>query len=145
MGHFGDCCYCAGAGHTRPIEKWILLRSGILEFEEGQSSFFCATQLAENEQAQVFGSKGSIIFEIPFNPPKDKPVKIWLFKKDKRTEIAFDTCDQYRLQVEAFSRAILERKKGALDLKDAICNMVVIEKLKESDTLGKRVEVTDSY
>lgn len=122
-----------------------ILVSGILKFDKGQSSFFCATQLVENQQAQVFGTKGSIIFEIPFNPPKEKPVKIWLVKEDKRTEIVFDTCDQYRLQVEAFSRAILGRKKVPLDLEDAIYNMVVIEKLKESDTLGKRVEVTDSY
>lgn len=59
-----------------PEFKVDILASGILEFDQGSSSFFCATQLAENQQAQIFGTEGSITFEIPFNPPKDRPAKI---------------------------------------------------------------------
>ncbi len=124
-----------------PKFKVDTLASGILEFEEGSSSFFCATLLAENQQVQIFGTEGSITFEIPFNPPKDQPAKISLVKQDKRTLIAFEICDQYTLQTDAFSRAILENKKVPVGLGDAINNMIVIEKLKESDKLGKRVDL----
>ncbi len=115
--------------------------SGILEFDKGSSSFFCATQLAENQQAQIFGTKGSIIFEIPFNPPKDRPAKIWLITQDKRTQIEIETCNQYTLQADAFARTILENKKVPIGLDDAVNNMIVIEKLKESHRLGKRIRL----
>jgi len=118
-----------------------ILVSGILEFNEGISSFFCATQLVENQRAQIFGTEGSIIFEIPFNPPKDRPSKIGLVKQDKRIQIAFETCDQYTLQADAFSRAILENKKVPIGLEDSVNNMIVIEKLKESHSSGKRVHL----
>ncbi len=124
-----------------PEFKVDILASGILEFDKGSSSFFCATQLVENQQVQIFGTKGSIIFEIPFNPPKDRPAKIWLVKQDKRTQLAFETCDQYTLQADAFSRGILENKKVPIGLEDGINNMIVIEKLKESHRLGKRVNL----
>lgn len=126
-----------------PQFKVDTLASGILEFEEGSSSFFCATQLTENQQVQIFGTDGSITFEIPFNPPKDRPTKIWLVKQDKRTPIGFEICDQYTLQADAFSRAILGDKKVPIGLGDAINNMVVIEKLKESHRLGKRVNLAN--
>ena len=124
-----------------PEFKVDILASGILEFEKGHSSFFCATQLAENQQAQIFGTEGSIIFEIPFNPPKDRPSKIWLVKQDKRILIEFETCDQYTLQADDFARTILENKKVPIDLEDAVNNMIVIEKLKESHNLGKRIRL----
>ena len=118
-----------------------IFASGILEFDEGSSSFFCATQLAEHQQAQIFGTKGSIIFEIPFNPPKDRPAKIWLIKQDKRTQIEFEICDQYTLQADVFSQAILGNKKLPVGLGDAVNNMIIIEKLKESHRVGKRISL----
>src|SRR5680860_582999 len=124
-----------------PEFKVDILASGILEFEKGQSSFFCATQMAENQQAQIFGTKGSLIFEIPFNPPKDRPAKIWLVKQSKRTLIDFEICDQYALQADAFALTILGNKKAPIGLDDAVNNMIVIEKLKESHRSGKRVRM----
>ena len=127
-----------------PEFKVDILASGILEFEKGHSSFFCATQLAENQQAQIFGTEGSIIFEIPFNPPNDRPAKIWLVKQDKRTQIAFETCDQYTLQADNFARTILENKKVRIGLDDAVNNMIIIEKLMESHSLGKRISLAST-
>lgn len=124
-----------------PKFKVDILASGILEFEKGHSSFFCATQLAENQQAQIFGTEGSILFEIPFNPPKNRPSKIWLIKQDTRKLIEFESCDQYKLQADAFSRAILRNKKVPVGLGDAVNNMIIIEKLKESHSLGKRIRL----
>lgn len=124
-----------------PELKVDILASGILEFDGGTSSFFCATQLVDNQRVEIFGTEGSIRFELPFNPPNDRPSKIWLTKNEVTTEIEFETCDQYSLQADAFSLAILEDNETPVHFEDAINNMVVIEKLEESNRWGKRVSL----
>ncbi len=124
-----------------PDFKVDILASVILEFEEGSSTFFSSIQMIENQQVQLFGTEGSIKFEIPFNPPDDQPVKIWLIKEKVKKEIEFEKCDQYSLQVDMFSLAIMENRKTPVNLEDAINNMIVIEKIKESARLGKRVRL----
>lgn len=118
-----------------------ILASGILEFEKGNATFFCATQLDYTQQAQIFGTKGSIRFEIPFNPPKNRPSKMWLTKDEEITEIEFEICDQYTLQADAFSLAIIEDTPTPVPLDDAIHNLNVIGKLHESHRLGSRVTI----
>lgn len=124
-----------------PEFKVDIMASGILEFEGGSSSFFCATQLVENQQVQIFGTEGSIRFELPFNPPNDRPSKIWFTRKEVTTELEFETCDQYTLQADAFSMAIIENGKTQVPLVDAINNMRVIEKMHESHKAGRRVNL----
>jgi len=119
--------------------KVDILSSGILEFEKGTCTFFSATQLMENQYVKVFGTEGYIEFNIPFNPPANEPAKIWLVKEDFKKEIEFEICDQYTLQADAFSLSILENHKVKTGLDDAVNNMIIIEKLMESDELGKRV------
>lgn len=118
-----------------------ILASGILEFESGSSSFFSGIQLTENQQVHIFGTEGSIEFELPFNPPNDKPARIWWTKGELKKEISFEICNQYTLQADAFSLAITENKEVTTGLEDAINNMTVMEKLIESDKLGRRVEL----
>ena len=93
----------------------------------------------ENQYLKIFGTKGYIEFNIPFNPPSDRPTKIWLVKEDVKKEIEFELCDQYTLQADVFSLAILENKIVKTGLDDAVNNMIIIEKLIESDKQGKRV------
>lgn len=118
-----------------------ILATGILEFEEGSSSFFCATQLVDNQQVEIFGTEGSIRFELPFNPPKDRPSKIWMTKQEVITEIEIEICDQYTLQADVFSLSILEDQEAPAHLEDAVNNMVVIEKLHESHKSSQRINL----
>lgn len=118
-----------------------IFASGILEFEQGTATFFSATQLVDNQQVELFGTKGSIAFELPFNPPIDRPSKIWLMKESVKKEILFKICNQYTLQVDIFSLAIIEDRKVPVSLQDSLKNMMVIEKVKESDGLGRRVVI----
>ncbi|RKN80814.1 Gfo/Idh/MocA family protein [Ulvibacterium marinum] len=124
-----------------PEFKVDILASGILEFEGGSSSFFCATQLVENQQVQIFGTEGSIRFELPFNPPNDRPSKIWFTRKEVTTELEFEPCNQYTLQADAFSLAILENEETGIPLEDAVYNLSVIEKMHESAASGCRVSL----
>ena len=127
-----------------PTYKVDILASAILEFDKGSSSFFCGTQLAENQQAQILGTEGRIVVEYPFNHPNDTAAKLWLVKEDKRTLIEFGICNQYILQMDAFSTIILKEKKVPIGFQDSLNNMIVLEKLKESDSLGRRVNLVST-
>jgi len=99
------------------------LASAILDFAPGQSSFTVSTQLVPYQRMQIMGTKGRVEIEIPYNAPADRPTRIFV---DSNVE-EFPTVDQYMLQGEAFSRAILDRTEVAVTLEDAQRNMRVID------------------
>ncbi|MDX1758691.1 MAG: Gfo/Idh/MocA family oxidoreductase [Arenibacter algicola] len=122
-----------------PDFKVDVLASGILEFETGTSVFFSSTQLADNQQAQIFGTKGNIKFELPFNPPINRPSKIWFTIGDDCQTIEFETCNQYTIQADLFALAIINNTPVPTPLEDSVKNMIVIEKLEESNLKGQRI------
>lgn len=122
-----------------PDFKVDVLASGILEFETGTSVFFSSTQLVDNQQAQIFGTKGNIKFEWPFNPPTDKPSKIWVTIGDDCKTIEFETCNQYTIQADLFALAIINNTPVPTPLEDSVNNMIVIERLEESNKMGQRI------
>ena len=84
----------------------------------------CSTQLQGYQRVQIVGTRGRIEIEIPFNAPADRPCRIAV---DRTGDvhgsgvemIAFDTCDQFTIQAEEFSRAILENRPQPAPLEDA--------------------------
>ena len=125
-----------------PEMKTDRLTSAILHFPSGQSIFTCSTQLVPYQRINVFGTKGRVEIEIPFNAPNDRPTRILiddgrdLFGGGITTEI-FPTCDQYTIQGDAFSRAILKDTAVPVPLEDAIKNMAVIEAIVRSAESGR--------
>ncbi len=122
------------------------LTSGLLEFAEGQASFFCSTQLASYQRVQVFGTEGRIEIEIPFNPPPDRPARIFLddgsaLGDASATEESFDVTDQYGLQGEAFSRCVREGSSLEFPLEDSVLNMNVVDALFRSGREDRWVEL----
>jgi len=108
-----------------PDFKTDRLASVILEYPQGHASFTCSTQLVPYQKMHIFGTTGHIEIEIPFNAPPDKPTRI--FVNDEAEE--FPVCDQYTIQGELFSRAILEDTEVPVPLEDALKNMMVTEKI----------------
>lgn len=117
------------------------LTSAILEFKGGHAVFTCSTQLVPYQKLQLFGTTGRIEIEIPFNAPKDRPTRIFvdstgeLFGSCIITE-EFPVCDQYTLQGDAFSKAILEDGEIPVPLEEGIRNMRVIEAIFRSVKSG---------
>jgi predicted dehydrogenase len=101
------------------------LTSAVLEFPSGQCAFTCATQLAPYQRMHIAGTLGRIDIEIPFNAPPDRPTRI--FVNDRVEE--FPICDQYTLQGDLFSRAILDDTEVPVPLEDAEKNMRVIDSI----------------
>src|SRR6266567_4347741 len=112
------------------------LSSGILDFGHGTSTFTCSTQLVPYQRVNIFGTTGRIEIEIPFNAPPDKPCKVWFQNGDEIEEILFDICDQYTLQGDAFSQAILNNTNVPTPIEDAVANMKVIEAIIRSAKNG---------
>jgi predicted dehydrogenase len=119
------------------------LTSGILEFSKGTSSFTCSTQLTPYQRVNIFGTKGRIEIEIPFNAPPDKPCKIWHQFEAEIEEIVFDICDQYAIQGDLFSLAVLNDTEVPTPLEDAVANMQIIELIIESARRGTWVRWHD--
>ena len=117
------------------------LASALLDVPAGQSSFTCSTQLVAWQRMMVFGTRGRIDVEIPFNAPPDRPCRVVvddgsdLFGGGTET-LTFDTCDQYAEQGDAFSRAVLSGGPAPVPLEDAVANMSVLDALARSAKTG---------
>lgn len=125
---------CVAAVDRDPDFGTDRLTSGLLEFASGHSVFSCSTQLAPYQTVQILCTKGRIEIEIPFNAPPDRPCRIFIddgrdvFGTGRRME-SIDTCDQYTIQGDAFSAAVLDGTEVPTPLEDSLGNMLVIEAL----------------
>ena len=106
--------------------------SGILDFVQGTSTFTCSTQLVPYQRVNVFGTKGRIEIEIPFNAPPDKPCKMLFQNNEIIEEIEIKICDQYTIQGDLFSLAVLNNEKVPTPIEDAVANMKVLEAVIQS-------------
>ena len=124
-----------------PEMKVDRLSSLIMDFERGQAIGTCSTQVVGYQRVHVIGTTGRIEIEIPFNAPADRPCRI--FADDGRTlsgegreTIEIPTVDQYTVQGDLFSRAILEDGPVAYPLEDTVANMKVIDAAFRSEKTG---------
>ncbi len=108
------------------------LASALLEFKQGMASFICATQLLTFQRVNILGTTGRVEIEIPFNAPPDRPCKMRHQTDEGLEEIVFDICDQYTIQGDLFSDAVLNDKPVPTPFDDAVNNMKVIDAIKQS-------------
>jgi predicted dehydrogenase len=109
-----------------------VLTSAILEYPSGHCVFTCSMQLQQQQSMRFFGTTGRIEPEIPFNPTPGGTSHVLI--DDGRdlnggglvTE-ELPPCDQYTIQGDAFSRAILEGGEVPVPLEDSACTMAVID------------------
>ena len=111
------------------------LASGILEFPGGRHlSFTVGTQISLHQRVTIVGEAGRIEAPVPFNALPDRPMRIViddgadLVGSGARVE-EFPVCDQYGLQGDAFSRAVLGEAPLEFGVEDAVLNMRVIDAL----------------
>ena len=142
--------YAFGAEPTRvvssidrdPVMGTDRLTSALMEFAGGQAIFSCSTQMTPYQRVNFIGTKGRIEVEIPCNAPPDRPTRILI---DSGADVfgggvtveTFPVCDQYTLQGDAFSKAVLQGGDVPVGVEDAIANMAVIEAIFTSAKSGK--------
>ena len=118
------------------------LTSGMMDFAGGQAGFTCGTQMVAYQRVQIFGTRGHIEIEIPFNAPPDRPCRIFvddgssLFGANVET-IEFPIVDQYTIQGDLFSRGVREGTPSPFPIEDAVKNMAIIDALFRSAETGQ--------
>jgi predicted dehydrogenase len=125
-----------GVAEFDPQFKTDRIASGVLDFGRGTSTFTCSTQLTSYQRVNIFGTTGRIEIEIPFNAPPDQPCRLWHQTTGGVEEVTFEVCDQYTIQGDLMSQAILNDAPVPTPLADAVANMKVIEAVFESARRG---------
>jgi predicted dehydrogenase len=128
-----------------PVLGTDRLLSALLDFGAGkQVSFTVSTQSVPFQRVQVVGTTGRIELFVPFNAARDAQMKLALDEGGQRdgSSITVETlplADQYRLQVEDFSRRV--REGADIDktngLADAVAQARVIDALWQSERSGR--------
>ncbi len=112
------------------------LTSGILDFGSGTSTFTCSTQIAPFQCVNIFGETGHIEIRIPFNPPAEGSTEITVSDVNGIRCVTVEGANQYTLQGDLMSEAILSDTPVPTPLLDGICNMQVLEAIKRSSDSG---------
>ena len=125
-----------------PILKIDRTSSMVLDFGGGHLAGTCSTQMAPYQRVQICGAKGRIEIEIPFNAPPDRACRLFvdsgqdLFGGGIET-IELPVCDQYTIQADLFSDAVLAGRPVPLPIEDSILNMACIDALFRSAQSGQ--------
>ena len=113
------------------------LTSALLDFRGGPALFTCSTQLVPYQRVQIFGTDGRVELEIPFNAPPDAAHFLWHQRGSDITTVDVGRHDQYLIQGDLFSRAILDNTPVPTPLSDAVANMRVIDRIFRSVQTGR--------
>jgi predicted dehydrogenase len=117
------------------------LTSAILDFGTGHANFVVGTQHVPYQVVHVFGTKGHVEVEIPFNAPHDRPCKVYVddgfvgspdftikeSSSDRRELVASAAANHYTRQGQAFSEAIRNGTPIKNDVQSAVANMRIID------------------
>ncbi len=105
--------------------------SAVLAFPDGgQSTFTVCIRCEPYQRVNIVGTRGRIEVEIPFNIPWDRETRIHLTVDGADAEsLTFPPANQYTLQAELFSRAILDDTDVPVPVSDAMANMRVIDEI----------------
>ena len=106
--------------------------SALIGFPAGHLTFVCSTQLAPFQRVTVVGTKARVEVLIPFNAPPDTPCRLVIddgrdLSGDGGRVETFPVVDQYTLQGDAISQAILGERRVEFPIEDAVANMRVID------------------
>lgn len=116
------------------------LTSAILDFPSGQAVFISSTQVVPWQRMNFFGEKQRLEIEIPFNQPADIPARIFLDNAAGVTaapeDILLPPANQYMVEADEFSLAILENRDVPVPLENSLYNTAIITALFRSMKSG---------
>ncbi len=124
-----------GALEIDPVFQVDRLASAVLEFPSGHCAFTCSTQIAPAQRVVAICEEARVEVEIPFNAPPDQGCRIFIdagtdLAGGSRREETFPVCDQYGIQADEFTRAVLGEREVPVPLENSLGTMAVIEKLR---------------
>ena len=117
--------------------------SALIDFGDGRHlTFTVSTQATPYQRVNILGTKARLEVVIPFNAPQGGATALRLDKGKKlgdlsASAIKIPKADQYKLQAEAFGRAIRGEEKLAFGVDDAILQARVIDAILRSELSGR--------
>jgi predicted dehydrogenase len=124
-----------GAIARDPVGGTDTVVTGILEFGDRFATFTASTRAEDDQRVHVYGTKGRISVEIPFNIPSDRPTRIHVaaggdppVAPDIET-LTFGAADPYTAEAERFAEAVLAGRPVPVPPADAVANLRVIDAL----------------
>jgi predicted dehydrogenase len=132
----------AGTVQRDPEMHTDRLTSILLDYGTGHAAGTCSTQMVPYQQLQIFGTTGRIELPIPFNAPPDRPSRIIVDTGADLfgggiSHIDVEVCNQYTIQGDLFSKAILDNTNVPSPLEDAVKNMACIDAIFKSAETGR--------
>ena len=118
-----------------PASGVDVLASGILGFGDGVATFTVSTRTEPDQRVDIYGERGRIRVEIPFNVPPGSPARVFVTQGGDppvapATEtLTFDAVDQYGVEAQTFGEAVLSGGPVPTPPEDAVANVRVIEAL----------------
>ena len=143
-------CYCVNlsrmlfGGEPTAVQGTIVrddatgtdvLGAAVLSFADGVASFGCSIRAEDDQRVDVYGTRGRISIEIPFNIPPDRPTRVHLAAGGEPPvaphvqTFTFDPADPYTIEADAFATAVLSNRPVPVPPDDAVANLRVIERL----------------
>jgi predicted dehydrogenase len=131
-----------GAIQRDPEMHTDRLTSMLLDYGTGHAAGTCSTQMVFYQHLQIFGTAGRIELPIPFNAPPDRPSRIIVDTGADLfgggiSHIDIDVCNQYTIQGDRFSKAILDNTTVPSPIEDAVKNMACIDAIFKSAETGR--------
>ncbi len=125
-----------------PASGVDVLTSGTLRFGRDMATFGCSTRVEPHQRVDIYGDRGRIAIEIPFNIPPDRPTRVSVVAggdppvAPSAEVFTFETADPYGVEVEQFGAAVLAGGPAPVPPEDAVANLQVIERLFASGDAG---------
>jgi predicted dehydrogenase len=121
-----------GAVELDPAFGTDRLTSMLLDYHGGHLVGTCSMQMVYYQHMEILGTTGRIDIRIPFNAPPDRPCEIVVDSGADRfgggqERIQLPACNQYTIQGDLFSKAVLDGTEVPEPLEDAVRNMECIE------------------
>ena len=112
-----------------------ILTSAILGFGEGTATFTVSTRVETDQRVHLYGDRGRMSIDIPFNIPPDRPTRVRVVAGGDPPVAAleevleFETLDPYAAEADAFAAAVLAGQPVPVPPEDAVANLRIIERV----------------
>jgi predicted dehydrogenase len=112
-----------------------ILTSAILGFGDGTATFTVSTRVETDQRVHLYGDRGRISIDIPFNIPPDRPTRVRVIAGGEppvapgEEVLDFPTADPYAAEADAFAAAVLAGSPVPVPPEDAVANLRIIERV----------------